>query len=127
MICGSWLGKPEVVRLGESIVVTSTQKLERATYALITYYNYIRAYVICINRLYGSCDDGINAFITKIKCSTAFKRVQGGALTSSELINAYSRGRLTLRWGAPIISTTYNERLPAFSTGCLTSVIWFFS
>lgn len=97
MICGSWLGQPEVVRLGESIVVTSTQELERATYALITYYNYIKAYVICINRLYGSCDDGINAFITKVKCSTAFKRVQGGALASSELINAYSRGRLTLR------------------------------
>jgi transcriptional regulator with XRE-family HTH domain len=30
-------------------------------------------------------------------------------------------------WGAPIFSTTYNERHPAFSTGCLTSVTWFFS
>jgi len=30
-------------------------------------------------------------------------------------------------WVAPIFSTTYNERLPAFSTGCLTSVTRFFS
>ena len=30
-------------------------------------------------------------------------------------------------WGAPNISTTYNERLPAFSTGCLASFTWFFS
>ena len=30
-------------------------------------------------------------------------------------------------WGAPVFSTTYNERLPAFSTGCLTPFIWFFS
>ncbi len=28
-------------------------------------------------------------------------------------------------WGAPIFSTTYNERLPAFSTGCLTPSTWF--
>ena len=27
----------------------------------------------------------------------------------------------------PNFSTTYNERLPAFTTGCLTSVTWFFS
>jgi len=31
------------------------------------------------------------------------------------------------KWGAPVFSTTYNERLPAFSTGCLTPFIWFFS
>ena len=30
-------------------------------------------------------------------------------------------------WGAPVFSATYNERLPAFSTGCLTPFIWFFS
>jgi len=30
-------------------------------------------------------------------------------------------------WGAPIFSTTYNDRLPAFSSGCLTSVTWLFS
>lgn len=31
------------------------------------------------------------------------------------------------RWGAPIFSTTYNERLPAFSASRLTSVARFFS
>jgi len=41
--------------------------------------------------------------------------------------NPYFSGSDEQVWGAPIISTTYNERLPAFSTGCLTSVIWFFS
>ena len=37
------------------------------------------------------------------------------------------RNLLKSAWGAPIFSTTYNERHPAFSTGCLTSVTWFFS
>ena len=91
------MGQQDVLRLGESIVLTSSQELERATYALITYYNYIKAWVICIDGLYGSGDNGINALIAKIRHSATFKRVQGGALTSKELVNAYSRGRLTLR------------------------------
>lgn len=83
-----------------SVIITSTQELERAeraTYALITYYNYIRAWVVYLRREYGPGDDGINSFIDKIQHNAAFRHVQGGVPLSRELTNAYSRGRLTFR------------------------------
>lgn len=83
-----------------SRIITSTQELERAeraTYALITYYNYINAWVVYLYRQYGLGDEGINSFTDKIQRNAAFKRVQGGASVSRELISAYSRGRLTFR------------------------------
>ena len=73
------------------------ESAERATYALITYYNYIKGWVIYLNRQYGSGDEGIRPFIDKIQRNTAFRRLQGGTSVSRELTNAYSRGRLTLR------------------------------
>lgn len=80
-------------------LITTTsevQMLDNARYALITYYNYIKAWVISINRKYGSGDDEINAFVAKIKSLTDFNRIQRGASSSPELVNAYNRGRLTL-------------------------------
>lgn len=74
----------------------SVQISDNARYALITYYNYIKAWIIYIDRLYGLGDDGIKAFIDKTKSLTAFSRIQGGASSPTKLINSYNRGRLTL-------------------------------
>lgn len=85
------------INLKRVIETTSeVQTLENARYALITYYNYIKAWVISINRIYGSGDDGISAFIVRIKSLANFKRIQRGTSSSPELVNAYNRGRLTL-------------------------------
>jgi len=84
----------------DGTIIESTKELERATYAtyaLRTYYNYIQAWVVCLERLYGSADDGENAFLEKFKSIVAFKHVQGGGLVSEELCNAYGRGRLILK------------------------------
>lgn len=78
-------------------MAASIEESEYATYALITYYNYVKAWTMCIHGLYGPGDDGINGYVAKIKCGISFKRIEGGGTTSRELINAYSRGRLTLR------------------------------
>lgn len=82
-----------------SRIITSTQELERAeraTYSLITYYNYIKAWIVCLNRQYGSGDDGINSFKAKIRNKTAFRSIQREAQVSRQLTSAYLRGLLTL-------------------------------
>ena len=84
----------------DETIITSTKELERATYAtyaLITYYNYIKAWVVCIKKLYGSGDDGENLFVNKCKSGNAFNNVQGGASVSEEFYKAYGRGRLTFK------------------------------
>lgn len=86
--------------MDRSRVIMSIQELNRATYAtyaLKTYYNYIKAWAVCIERLYGSGDDEGNTFVDKFKTTAAFSRVEGGASISEEFSNAYSRGRLTLK------------------------------
>ena len=84
----------------DETIITSTKELERvtyATYALITYYNYIKAWVVCIERLYGPGNDGESAFVDKFKSSDAYNHIQGGASVSEEFYNAYGRGRLTFK------------------------------
>lgn len=81
-------------------MIWSTKELERttcATYALITYYNYIEAWVVCIEGLYGSDHDGESAFVKQFRSSDAFNHVQGGASVANEFYSAYFRGRLTFR------------------------------
>lgn len=81
-------------------IIESTQELERetsATFARKAFYNYIRAWIVCINKLYGSGDAGINAFVHKFGFITAFRRLQRGAAVSKEFNNAYSRGLLTFK------------------------------
>lgn len=95
-----------------SRIIEATQEVERAeraTYALITYYNYIKAWVVCLERQYGSGDDGINSFIDKLQHKTTSKRVQGGLSLSAELSDAYSRGRLTFRAMSNLPITEYPE------------------
>jgi len=52
---------------------------------------------------------------------------KGGTSTITDCIPYAMKPKTKGLWGAPNFSTTYNERLPAFSTGCLTSVTWVFS
>jgi len=62
--------------------------------------------------------------VTDEECRQIFEmlRLEIVVLTEHEREEAVDR-----YWGAPNFSTTYNEGLPAFSTGCLTSVTRFFS
>ena len=79
-------------------IIWSTRELEEetsATFARKTFYNYITAWVVCINRLYGSGDAGTSAFVNEFKSITAFRGLQRGASVSKEFNNAYSRGLLT--------------------------------
>jgi len=68
--------------------------------------------------------------LTAISDAFVLGRVQGFRLLTAQsdgLFNICVRHSRVWYWGAPVFSTTYNERLPAFSTGCLTPFIWFFS
>lgn len=77
-------------------VTMSVQISDSARFALLTYYHYIKAWVICIRRRYGSGDDGIKAFLHKTQSLETFQNIQGGASISPALANSYNRGRLTL-------------------------------
>lgn len=74
----------------------SVQISDSAKYELATYYNYIKAWVICIRNRYGSGNDGIQIFIQKIQSLKYFKNLPGGAQLSRGLIQNYTRGQLTL-------------------------------
>ncbi len=81
---------------GQLTSMQESERTERATYALTTYYNYIKAWSVYLQQ-YGSGEDGIKAFIDAIQRNGAFKHVQGGASVSGELSSAYGRGQLTLK------------------------------
>jgi hypothetical protein len=81
-------------------IIESTRELERvqeATYALTTYSNYVTAWVLSLNRQYGSGEDGKRTFLTVLHENDNVRRLQGGANVSSELQAAYCRGQLTLK------------------------------
>ncbi len=81
-------------------VVESSEEIERADkaqFALITFSNYIRSWVVYLDRYYGTEQDGIASFITRIRESDAFNQIQSGKQLSAELINNFNRGHLTLR------------------------------
>jgi len=83
-----------------SRIITSNQELERAekaNFALITYSNYMRAWIIFLDECYRLSSDGMTLFIERIKTSDVFRHMQGGAQISDELTNTYNRGRLTFR------------------------------
>jgi len=84
----------------EQRIVESTQELERvqrASYARITYSNYVTAWVVFLNRQYGIGDEGRAAFLAAMAENDNVRRLQGGIAISDELTVAYCRGQLTLR------------------------------
>lgn len=88
-------------------IVESTEELERArraSYALTTYSNYIAAWVLLLNRQYGSGDEGRSEFQLAMAAKPNVARLQGGATVSAELTAAYCRGQLTLQamWALPV-------------------------
>lgn len=83
-----------------SRIIESFQELERAqraTYALITYSNYVAAWVISLNRQYGFGEEGRNAFLSALAEKAAVRRLQGGIPVSNELTASYCRGQLTFQ------------------------------
>ncbi|MHB8105410.1 MAG: hypothetical protein ACYDG5_07735 [Dehalococcoidales bacterium] len=81
-------------------VVTSTEESERAQKAAIvlrTYSNYVTAWVVCFNNLYGIDGEGMLAFIEKIKQNANYQQIRGNTVVPTTLTNAYNRGRLTLK------------------------------
>jgi len=84
----------------EPAIIESTQELERAqeaAYALTTYSNYVTAWVIFLARLYGTGDEGRNAFLAAMAENHNVRRLQGGMTISDEITTAYCRGQLTFR------------------------------
>lgn len=84
----------------EQRFVESTQELERAqraSYARITYSNYVTAWVVFLGLQYGIGDEGRAAFLAAIAENDNVRRLQGGITISDELTAAYCRGQLTLR------------------------------
>lgn len=67
-----------------------------ATLTLTTYYNYVSAWVIALEREYGRDEAGVQAFEVSQQSLGAFKRLQGGGRCSDELSSAFCRGKLTL-------------------------------
>jgi len=83
-----------------SKIIWNTQELERANeaaYALTTYSNYVTAWVVYLNRQYGTGNEGRNEFLTAMAENGNVRRLQGGIIVSNELITAYYRGQLTFR------------------------------
>jgi hypothetical protein len=81
-------------------IIESTQELERvtdATFALKTYYGYMRAWIVCTERIYGEGDKGKDNFLGAFLSGKAAKKIQGGAQLTAESINAYCRGRFTFK------------------------------
>jgi len=67
-------------------IVTTTpevQMWEDARYERITYYKYIQAWVLCINKLYGFNGLGKTAFVNKIKSVYEFNKIQEKASVSA--------------------------------------------
>lgn len=83
-----------------SRIIESSEEIERADkaqFALITFSNYIRAWVVYLDRSYGTGQDGIASFITRINESEVFTQIQSGRRLSPELTDNFNRGHLTLR------------------------------
>ena len=124
MVAGALFTYQEVVFCLD-ILIESTSELrmwDNAKYALITFYNYIEAWVIYIKKLYGYGDDGTNVFINKLKSLPKFNRIRGGASIDEDLDNAYYRGHLTFQAmndlpieGYPELAISANLWLPVQS------------
>jgi hypothetical protein len=69
---------------------------QEATITLTTYYNYVSAWVVALEREYGQGQAGIQAFGMRQQNLNAFKRIQGGGGCSGDLTSAFCRGKLTL-------------------------------
>jgi signal transduction histidine kinase len=67
-----------------------------ATITLTTYYNYVSAWVVALEREYGRDQTGMQAFGVRQQSLDALKRLQGGRLCSDEVSSAFCRGKLTL-------------------------------
>lgn len=69
---------------------------QEATITLVTYYNYVSAWVVALEREYGRAQESVQAFWNKQRGLATFSRLQGGKRCSDELTSAYCRGKLTL-------------------------------
>jgi hypothetical protein len=81
-------------------IIKTTEEAERAQKAAIvlrTYSNYVRAWVVSFQRLYGTGEEGIVSFVDRVKQNTNYQRIRGSTIVTRELIDAYNRGQLTLR------------------------------
>lgn len=81
--------------MSPELIETSAQANDNANYALRTYYNYVRAWIIEFERQHGSFPDGIDAFVSAVRDSADLSLIQGEYTVSDNLRNSYNRGRLT--------------------------------
>jgi len=67
-----------------------------ATITMTTYYNYVTAWVVALEREYGVGQAGIQAFCGCQQELDTFKRLQGGGHACTDMASALFRGKLTL-------------------------------
>lgn len=82
--------------MNPEIIETSSQAADNANYALRTYYNYIRAWLLSFEQEYGSGQEGIGEFVHLLTQSANISRVPGTYLVPQNLSDSYNRGKLTL-------------------------------
>lgn len=78
------------------MISRSSQAADNANYALRTYYNYIRAWLLTFEQEYGSGQEGIGEFVHLLTQSANLSRVPGTYRVQQNLRDAYNRGQLTL-------------------------------
>lgn len=67
-----------------------------ATITLTTYYNYVSAWVVALEREYGRGDAAIQAFRQKEQELNTLNRLQGRTPCSNEMASAFCRAKLTM-------------------------------
>ena len=89
-----------------------------AAYTLATYYNYVSAWDLTLQREYGISCNSEQVFLQRQQSLNAFNKLQGGRPNSDELTSSYCRGLLTRRSMElpidkfPFLASTVNLWLP---------------
>ena len=77
-------------------MTTLVQASGEAGFALYTYYNYVKAWVVYMEGTYGYGDNGVTKFKNRIQSLKSYTRLQTNASCSGKLTAPYGRGQLTL-------------------------------
>lgn len=67
-----------------------------STLALVTFYNYVSAWILAFEREYETGNNAKQGFLLRLESLPAFNRLEGGGQCSDELISAFRRAKLTL-------------------------------
>lgn len=78
------------------IPTEESERAQKANIALATYSNYIKGWIESFEEHYGAGENGISLFKLRVRESSNYRQIRSYAPIPEELINTYSRGKLTL-------------------------------